>query len=84
VSELEVVMSFERFDLKSPRKRKDGKTWWVTVGSLFLKDGEVNDATIVLDALPLPDEAGEVRVKVYKPRDAQGGARSAGAADDAW
>lgn len=57
----------KRYALKSPRLRKDGSTWWQSVGSMFEKDG--GDFTILLDALPLPDAEGRVVVKAYLPKE---------------
>lgn len=56
-----------RFDIKTPRPRKDGKTFWLKVGTLFANnDGSMS---IVLDALPLPNEKGQVVLKAWPPKD---------------
>ena len=59
-----------RYDLISPRPRKDGKTFWVKVGAAFPKDG--GGFSLVFDALPLPDAEGNVRVLMAEPRDNAG------------
>lgn len=59
-----------RYDLISPRTRKDGKTFWIKVGSGFSKDG--GGFSLVFDALPLPDAEGNVRVLMSEPREQQG------------
>ena len=67
-----------RFDLISPRERKDGKTHWQKVGSAFARDN--GGFSLVFDALPLPDKDGNVRVLMTepKPRDDQQQGRSQG------
>lgn len=59
-----------RYDLISPRARKDGKTFWVKVGAAFPKDG--GGFSLVFDALPLPDAEGNVRLLMAEPRDNAG------------
>lgn len=54
-----------RYDLISPRKRKD-KTFWTRVGAAFPRDN--GGFSLSFDALPLPDENGEVRVLMVEPR----------------
>lgn len=54
-----------RFDILSPRPRKDGKTYWLKVGAAFeAKNGGYN---IVLDALPIPDHEGRVSLLMKEP-----------------
>lgn len=62
-----------RFDLISPRPRKDGKTHWVKVGAAFPRDK--GGYSLVFDALPLPDAEGRVSLLMTepKPRDDNGG-----------
>ena len=57
----------DRYDIKSPRERKDGKTYWLKVGTMFPGDGD--QYTLILDALPLPDKEGRVVLKAYPPRE---------------
>lgn len=60
-----------RYDLITPRARKDGKTFWVKLGAGFPnKDGQ--GFTLVLDALPVADAEGIVRVLMVEPRDNAG------------
>ena len=57
----------DRFDLMSPRRKGD-KTYWTRVGSMFpAKTGD--GWAIKLDALPLPDEKGEVWVRAFPPKE---------------
>tara|TARA_R110000868_G_scaffold182850_1_gene423998 strand:+ start:2122 stop:2370 length:249 start_codon:yes stop_codon:yes gene_type:complete len=58
----------QRWDVSSPRKGREGKTFWVRVGSAFQGDKGIN---IVFDALPLPDETGRVSVSLFEPRERQ-------------
>ena len=62
-----------RFDLISPRPRKDGKTHWVKVGAAFPRDK--GGYSLVFDALPLPDAEGRVTLLMTepKPREDNGG-----------
>ena len=48
----------ERLDVLSPRKDKTGKTRWLKIGAAFPKEG--GKFSVLLDALPLPDETGKV------------------------
>lgn len=57
----------DRYDIVTPRPGKDGKTFWLRIGSMFQsKDG--NGYAIKLDALPLPNEKGEIWLKASEPR----------------
>ena len=57
-----------RFDVCSPRPRKDGKTFWHRVGTAWQNDKGIN---ITFDSLPLPDEKGKVSVMLFEPREKQ-------------
>lgn len=61
----------QRFDLISPRPRKDGKTHWQKVGAAFPRDK--GGFSLVFDALPLPDAEGRVSLLMVEPtpRDGQ-------------
>ena len=56
----------KRFDVCSPRERKDGKTYWQRVGSAFEGDKGIG---IEFDALPLPDKDGRVSVRLFEPKE---------------
>lgn len=56
----------KRYDVMSPRERKDGKTFWIRVGSAFDGDKGIG---IEFDAMPLPDKDGRVSVRLFEPRD---------------
>lgn len=60
-------MSYTRFDVCSPRPRKDSdKPYWHRVGTAFHGEKGIN---IVFDSLPLPDREGRVSVVLFEPRD---------------
>lgn len=72
-----------RFDICSGRPKKDGGTYWIRVGSM-MKDREGDGYSIKLDAIPLPNEKGEVWIKAFVPREQQDQrkpARQAGAGE---
>jgi hypothetical protein len=72
-----------RYDLISPRERKDGKTFWVKIGSGFARDA--GGFSLVFDALPLPDKDGAVRAMMTEPKPRDGDAPSSVAGDrGAW
>ena len=54
-----------RYNLISPRPRKDGKTHWHNIGSAFTRDQ--GGFSLVFDSLPLPDEKGQVRLLMTEP-----------------
>lgn len=56
-----------RYDLISPRPRKDGKTHWQKIGAAFERDK--GGFSLVFDALPLPDAEGRVSVLMTEPKE---------------
>lgn len=54
-------------NVSSPRKRKDGKTYWFKVGGAWPRDD--GGFKVELDALPLPDAEGKVMLLISPPRD---------------
>lgn len=61
----------ERYNLVSPRPRKDGKTYWHNVGTAFPRDK--GGFSLVLDSLPLPDAEGRVTLLMTEPLPENGG-----------
>lgn len=63
-----------RFDICTPRPTKDGKTFWVRIGTAWQGDKGIQ---LVFDALPIPDAEGRCCANLFepKPRDGQGGGR---------
>ena len=66
----------QRYDACTPRKSKDGKTFWLKIGSGWQSDKGMQ---VVLDALPIPDAEGRVVINLFepKPRDGQPQSRAA-------
>jgi hypothetical protein len=57
-----------RYDLCTGRKDKDGKSYWTKIGVMFpAREGD--GFSIKLEALPLPNEKGEVWISVFVPRE---------------
>ena len=57
-----------RYDLCTGRKDQQGKTRWTKIGVMFpARDGE--GFSIKLEALPLPDDKGEVWVSAFVPKE---------------
>ena len=55
-----------RKDICTPRKKKDGGTYWVKIGTAWENDGKTQ---LVFDALPIPDGEGRVVANLFEPRD---------------
>lgn len=55
-----------RFDMCSPRPKKDGGSFWVKVGTGWQSDKSFQ---LVFDALPLPDSEGRCVVNLFEPRE---------------
>ena len=65
----------DRLNVLSPRPRKDGKTYWLNIGTAFRsKDGSGWD--VLFDAIPLSDEKGKctVMLRPHKDREENGSA----------
>ena len=61
----------QRYDLVTPREGKDGKTYWTKVGVAFpSKDGV--GFSLSLEAYPLPNKEGEVRMIMRPPMERDG------------
>ena len=59
----------KRFDASTPRPKSDGTgSYWVRVGSAFEND-KSGLITIYLDAYPVPDKEGIVKIMLFEPRD---------------
>lgn len=59
-------MSNKRYDVLSPRAKKDGGTYWHRVGTAFEGDKGIS---IEFNSLPLPDKEGKVRVSLFEPKE---------------
>jgi len=63
----------ERLSVLSPRPRKDGKTYWLNIGTAFKsKDGSGWD--VLFDAIPLTDDKGKCVVMLRPPKERDDGA----------
>lgn len=60
----------KRYDIMTPRKKKDGGTYWVKIGTAW--EGE-KGVQLVFDALPLPDSEGRCVANLFEPRERTGG-----------
>jgi len=57
----------KRMTIATPRKAKDGKTFWTNIGTAWFNDnGQIQ---LVFDALPLPDAEGRCVANLFEPRD---------------
>ena len=54
-----------RYDACTPRKSKDGKTFWFKIGSGWQSDKGMQ---VVLDALPMPDAEGRCVINLFEPK----------------
>jgi len=55
-----------RFDICTPRPKKDGGTYWTKIGTAWQGDKGIQ---LVFDALPLPDKEGRVVANLFEPRE---------------
>lgn len=55
-----------RFDICTPRKGRDEKTYWTRIGTAFQGDKGIQ---LIFDALPIADSEGRVVANLFEPRD---------------
>lgn len=60
----------KRFDIMTPRKGRDDKTFWTRIGTAWQGDKGIQ---LVFDALPIPDSEGRVVANLFEPRERDGG-----------
>jgi hypothetical protein len=59
----------KRMTIATPRKAKDGKTFWTNIGTAWFNDnGQIQ---LVFDALPLTDSEGRCVANLFEPREKQ-------------
>lgn len=63
----------KRYDIMTPRKGRDDKTFWTRIGTAWEGDKGIQ---LVFDALPLPDAEGRCVANLFEPREPR--ERSAG------
>jgi hypothetical protein len=59
-------MSNKRYDICTPRKGKDDKTFWTRIGTAWEGDKGIQ---LVFDALPLPDAEGRCVANLFEPKE---------------
>lgn len=64
----------KRFDIMTPRKGRDDKTFWTRIGTAWQGDKGIQ---LVFDALPLPDAEGRCVANLFEPREPNDRQRSA-------
>lgn len=62
----------KRYDVLTPRAKKDGGTYWHRVGIAFEGEKGIN---ILFDSLPLPDKDGRCSVSLFEPKPKSGDVR---------
>jgi len=68
-------MANTRFDICTPRKGKDDKTYWTKIGTAWQGDKGIQ---LVFDALPLPDSEGRCVANLFEPKPRDGAGQSNG------
>jgi hypothetical protein len=57
----------KRMNIATPRKAKDGKTFWTNIGTAWFNDN--GGIQLVFDALPLTDAEGRCVANLFEPRE---------------
>lgn len=57
----------KRLDMATPRKSRDGKTFWTKIGTAWVNDN--GGIQLVFDALPIADSEGRVVANLFEPKD---------------
>lgn len=72
-----------RFDICTPRKGKDDKTFWTRIGTAWQSDKGIQ---LVFDALPIPDSEGRCVANLFEPKPRDGGnqQRQSGGNNGGW
>lgn len=73
-------MANTRFDICTPRKGRDDKTYWTKIGTAWQSDKGIQ---LVFEALPLPDSEGRCVANLFEPKPRDGQAKPTKQAD-AW
>ncbi len=61
-----------RKDICTPRKKADGGTYWVKIGTAWENDKGIQ---LVFDALPIPDAEGRCVANLFDPKPRDGAER---------
>ena len=62
----------QRYDVLTPRMKRDGSTFWMRIGIGFARDD--GGVMVNLDALPIADKEGRVALLVSVQRERDGAA----------
>lgn len=57
----------KRYDIMTPRKGRDDKTFWTRIGTAWQNDK--GGIQLVFEALPLPDAEGRCVANLFEPRE---------------
>jgi hypothetical protein len=68
----------KRYDICTPRKSREGKTFWTRVGTAFEGDKGIQ---LIFDALPLQDSEGRCVANLFEPRERTDAPRQPATAD---
>ena len=68
-----------RFDICTPRKGKDDKTFWTRIGTAWQNEKGIQ---LVFDALPLPDAEGRCVANLFEPKPRDGAQQQRKPADN--
>lgn len=61
-------MASKRYNIATPRPKKDGGSYWVNIGTAWQNDKGIQ---LVFDALPIPDSEGRCVANLFEPRERQ-------------
>ena len=61
-----------RKDICTPRKKSDGGTYWVKIGTAWENEKGIQ---LVFDALPIPDAEGRCVANLFEPKPRDGAER---------
>lgn len=56
----------KRYDICTPRKGRDDKTFWTRIGTAWEGDKGIQ---LVFDALPIPDSEGRCVANLFEPKE---------------
>lgn len=68
-------MANRRYDICTPRKGRDDKTFWTRIGTAWESEKGIQ---LVFDALPIPDSEGRCVANLFEPRERNGGGNQGG------
>jgi hypothetical protein len=72
----------KRYDICTPRKGRDDKTYWTRIGTAWQNDN--GGIQLVFEALPIPDSEGRVVANLFEPRERNDAPRQQSASKQSW